>query len=642
METGFNERGHRLTVQNKNELLPGITRGVQQATRAWRRQIAWERACAALAPTFLLLALLATGLEFGLIEAPSWGGDSGVIGLQGGHFPLLGLVLLVPLFAALSSWGVALSEASVLTEVDRRASAADRLGTAWEFSSSSSLLAASQRADAERCVETLEIGPLFALEGGRRLRSGLLCFVLLLAVVGGGLSFQLAPSQEEGLFATDDEAIAQLLDSIDAERSWFDERGDKRAVAILTDLERTIREIEAREEELERALRERPELEDFSLPPVQPQEEEAVLAQLSESDVMTVADIERMEAEFLEQLRLSDSQEAELVGQLIERSSTAEALIQRLEEHIHHEHNASFSSVDGMSAIPGQTSSTPFDDMQNGQGLTGNRQLDQAMGDVGNPIEKDMDLHTRDLSEEALIEHDATHDTQQSFNQFLQEFAGDLQEMAAEQATGRKKKKKRDKRREVKGNMGQGVADKSSAMEERGFEEVGSQKRHSSDAPPEDLAGMEPGEMSSAGSEPEGGGTMSSQMMAMKGPATGETSPGSSGAGTGNSAAGREGLKAMLQQMDPQEQNPIEDLVSQASLGRMPPEQRQALFDQLAQMQVQARGGSEADEDLVTDYFRDADELLVANREQLPPLFRDYAHDYFEAIRPDKENKEEQ
>ena len=62
METGFNERGHRLTVQNENELLPGITRGVQQATRAWRRQIAWERACAALAPTFLLLALLATGL----------------------------------------------------------------------------------------------------------------------------------------------------------------------------------------------------------------------------------------------------------------------------------------------------------------------------------------------------------------------------------------------------------------------------------------------------------------------------------------------------------------------------------------------------------------------------------------------------
>ena len=135
---------------------------------------------------------------------------------------------------------------------------------------------------------------------------------------------------------------------------------------------------------------------------------------------------------------------------------------------------------------------------------------------------------------------------------------------------------------------------------------------------------------------------MSSQMMAMKGPATGETSPGSSGAGTGSAAPGREGLKAMLEEMDPQRQTPIEDLMSQMGVGRMPPEQRAALFEQLARMQVQTSAGAEQDDDLTTDYFRDADELLVANREQLPPLFRDYAHDYFEAIRPDEERKDEQ
>ena len=115
---------------------------------------------------------------------------------------------------------------------------------------------------------------------------------------------------------------------------------------------------------------------------------------------------------------------------------------------------------------------------------------------MGNPIEKDMDLHTRDLSAEALIEHDAAHDTQQSFNQFLKEFAGDLQDMAAEKATGRKRKKKGDEKRHIKGHMGgEAVADKSAAMEERGFEEVGAQKRHSSPATPEDMAGLEPGDM---------------------------------------------------------------------------------------------------------------------------------------------------
>ena len=609
------------------DALTDVSRSARDTARAWRRLVAWERARISAVVVLGLSVLVVLGVE---LVGP---------GLR----PLLlgGLVLAVfalPLLAALSALRHRPSEAASLAELDRRSDSNDRLGTAHEFAESKAPLALPQRMDAVAQLRRIDIGTAFALEGGRQLRAvGWLSAALLLSA---GLALSYDPPRQEslGVLSGDDEAIEELLQSIERDRKLFDERGDKRAVELLSDLARTIREIEAREEELEELVRERKQLEapdqvsESSLLPDPETEEEP-------SGLMTIAELERMEAEFIEQLRLDSAQEAELVGQLIERSSTAAGLLQELDEHIHHEHNASFQNADGMTSLPSQTSQTPFDALQSGQGLTGNRQIDQGMGDVGNPIEEDMDLHTRDLSADALIEHDATHDTQQSFNQFLKEFAGDLQDMAAEQATGRKRKKKGDEKRQIKGHMGgEAVADKSAAMEERGFEEVGDQKRHSTPATPEDMAGMEPGDMGQPAEGAEGAGPMSSQMMAMKGPATGETSAGSSGAGTGNPSAGREGLKAMLEQMEPDEKGRVEEAISQMSRGRMSPEARERLFEQVARMEVRSGAGEGAeDADALHDYFGEADELLVAYREQLPPLFRDYARGYFDAIRPAQE-----
>ena len=609
------------------DVLTEVRRSARDAARAWRRLVAWERARASAVVVLGLSVLVVLGVELG---------GPGLRPLLLGWLVLA--VFALPLLAALSALRHRPSEAASLSELDRRSDSKDRLGTAHEFAESKLPLALPQRMDAAAQLRRIDIASAFALQGGRELRAvGWLSAALILSA---GLALSYDPPREEslGVLSGDDEAIEELLQSIERDRKLFDERGDKRAVELLSDLARTIREIEAREEELEELVRERKQLEapdQVSESSLQQQPE----AEEEPSGLMTIAELERMEAEFIEQLRLDSAQEAELVGQLIERSSTAAGLLQELDEHIHHEHNASFQNADGMTSLPSQTSQTPFDALQSGQGLTGNRQIDQGMGDVGNPIEKDMDLHTRDLSADALIEHDATHDTQQSFNQFLKEFAGDLQDMAAEQATGRKRKKKGDKKRQIKGHMGgEAVADKSAAMEERGFEEVGAQKRHSSAATPEDMAGMEPGDMGQPAEGSEGAGPMSSQMMAMKGPATGETSAGSSGAGTGNPSAGREGLKAMLEQMEPDEKGRVEEAISQMSRGRMSPEARERLFDQVARMEVRSGAGEGAeDSDALHDYFGEADELLIAYREQLPPLFRDYARGYFDAIRPAQE-----
>ena len=616
--------------RRSEDALAEVTRSSRDAARAWRRLVAWERARGS--------AVAVLGLSLLVVLAVELAGP----GLRPLLFGGLALgIFVLPLLAAASALFHRPSTAECLSELDRRSGAEDRLGTAHEFADSSSPLALPQRVDAAAQLRLIDVASAFELQGGRELRFAGWLFAALLLSAGLGFSFDPPAAESSGVLASDDAAIEDLLQSIERDRTLFDERGDKRAVELLSDLARTIREIEAREEELEQLVRERKQVETPDrAPEIASESELEPEADEEPSGLMTIAELERMEAEFIEQMRLDSAQEAELVGQLIERSSTAAGLLQELDEHIHHEHNASFQNADGMTSLPSQTSQTPFDALQSGQGLTGNRQIDQGMGNVGNPIEKDMDLHTRDLSADALIEHDATHDTQQSFNQFLKEFAGDLQDMAAEQATGRKRKKKKgDEKRHIKGHMGgEAVADKSAAMEERGFEEVGAQKRHSSPATPEDMAGLEPGDMGQPAEGAEGAGPMSSQMMAMKGPATGETSAGSSGAGKGNPSAGREGLKAMLEQMEPDDSGRVEEAISQMSRGRMSQEARERLFEQVARMEVRSGAGEEAEEsDALHDYFGEADELLVAYREQLPPLFRDYARGYFNSIRPAEE-----
>ena len=219
-------------------------------------------------------------------------------------------------------------------------------------------------------LQRIDVANVFAIQGGRELRLAGWLFAVLLLSSGLALSFDPPKEEVAGVLTSDDAAIEELLQSIERDRKLFDERGDKQAVELLSDLARTIREIEAREEELEQLVRGRKQLEapdrvsDSALEPESEAAEEP-------SGLMTIAELERMEAEFIEQLRLDSAQEAELVGQLIERSSTAAGLLQELDEHIHHEHNASFQSADGMTSLPSQTSQTPFDALQSGQASPG-------------------------------------------------------------------------------------------------------------------------------------------------------------------------------------------------------------------------------------------------------------------------------
>jgi len=563
-------------------------------------------------------------------------------GLVAEHIPLLLAWLLLSPLAAVVAAARPIALDLAAAELDHRAGLHDRIGTALEFAGDSSVMADLQRADAAEAARGLAAGRLFVVAWRRRVPVLFGTLALLLMVVGASLTWRFgpapAPPPEPELTVTED-----LLAAIDKERDYYEELGDKKAVRLLTDLERTIRRVQAREEELRQlvdrkaAMPEPEELEpelqepDIALP--EP-DDDAV------TDLITAEDLARLEAETLDQLEMTDAQERELISQLFDHTRTAKRLTDEFEymqrDEVHAMHNA-----EGASSYDMSSSTDEGVDQQLGDAMN------QALSDVGgqgNDVNPDPtngveDMLRRDLSDEAMAEHDAGHDRRESFNQFLEEFVKDMKDVVADAAMGRgaddkKKKKKKGEGREVSVDTGQGVGDKSDAMAESGFEEMGDTKRATGAGAPEEMAGSL--EDASFGDGQLQSGPTGADTMAMQAPADqAGTSAGASGAGKGTPSTPEDGLAGLIDKVvtDQAPSGPLEEVLSQLAQGRLPEEEREQLFDRLARHKVQAGLASEAD-DVVVDYFADAEEMMISNRDSLPVLFRDYAHAYFEAIRP--------
>jgi hypothetical protein len=226
-----------------------------------------------------------------------------------------------------------------------------------------------------------------------------------------------------------------------------------------------------------------------------------------------------------------------------------------------------------------------------------------------------------------MIEQEREHAMQASFQQFMQDFVKDVQELVAETASGKKKKKEG---RDVKTNGGTAVADKADQMAETDFEEVGDQKRQSGDAPAE-MAAVKPAEGAPPADAELKPGQGPADGPAVQGQGDGTTEAGAEGAGTGNPDS-EDGLAGLGDFARPAS-GPLEKVLGELNAGRLPPERREQLFDRIARHKVQGGQVSEAD-DVIVDYFAEAAELMSEHEDELPPLFRDYAHLYFESIRP--------
>jgi hypothetical protein len=602
-------------------MLKTVQKTVRRGAGAWRRVRAVDAALVGLLLGVCALAVHAFGLEL-------------TVGLQMSHLPWLLLWLLACPVAGLGALVRRTTLPLAASEVDRRAGLADRLGTALEFAADASPMASLQRADAAAIAATVRPAALFVIPWRRRLLGLLIASCLTLMLVGAALTFQLGAGQVD---ATPDEpsAAEDLLASIDRERERMDELGNKHAVRLLTDMGRKILEIQAREEELrervERRKKEAPPTVEEEFP--EPDLEIPDVVQEERDDLITAEDLARLEADMIDQLAMTDAQEAELISELFQNTMEAGRLMEEFEELTHNEmeatHDSSKRSEFGANQNGQSNRLNPLKDDPVAEAMS-----DERFGMPQDPMKDQQQLLQRDLSAESLAEHDSAHDQQESFNQFLKEFVKDVKDIVADSAMGRdakKKKKKEDEGRDVQVDTGEGMVDKSDAMAESGFEEMGDMKRSEGGAPPENMMGSKEG-MKVPDNLAEG--KPGDDAMAMTGPGDGKTSAGASGAGHGGEDDGS-GLKTLLDSVVNPEaaSGPLEEVLSQLSVGRMPPEEREALFERMARHKVNAGPASEAD-DVIVDYFAEAEELMVSNSDSLPALFRDYAHTYFEAIRP--------
>ncbi|MCO4773752.1 MAG: hypothetical protein KDA24_27215 [Deltaproteobacteria bacterium] len=556
----------------------------------------------------------------------------------------LSFLLLVPL-GALVGWLRPLPVARAAHELDLRAGLDDRLSTALEFAGDDTAMARMQRVDAIS-VANVNVPPFFPVPWQRGAPWLLAALLLCLVCVGGALTFELglhAPEPiAESLAPADD-----LLEAIQSEKERLLEAGDKAGARILDDMAREVRKIQVRREELKRRIAERRAAE----PPPPPASEEPQIelpppsagSKKSEKrgDLITAEDLEALEADMVEGLEMTEAQMGDLTSQLFSSTRAAKKLNEEFHHHVEHEMDVTMNAQNTSQWGTGQSQAGKTQERMDGMDMLGQGAQSDRLSSMGDVESQGNDMITRDLSAESQAAHDSAHDQQHSFNEFLKDFVKDMQGTVAEAAMGKKAKKKS---KEVQVSGPQAMADKKDAMAESGFEEVGDMKRSSGDGPPEEPMGGESSAPGDGAGEPGDGpppddlsnlksseGSPGEDAIAIKAESGGgQTSAGASGAGTGdpNAEGGRSGHLAGLSQLS----GPLDEVLGKLGEGSLPTEERKQLFDRLARHKVQAGLASEAD-DVLLDYFAQAEEL-IADEEQLSPLFRDFATLYFDSIRP--------
>jgi len=252
-----------------------------------------------------------------------------------------------------------------------------------------------------------------------------------------------------------------------------------------------------------------------------------------------------------------------------------------------------------------------FDD---GNDMTGNSSLQDAVNE----------RNVQEFDTESLMADDRKHGLQQLFSQFLEEYTAERGEQLADWLAGKNEGAPR-----VKVTPDEQLEDKTDAMAEAGFEDVtdtpdgdGSEAGATGlQAQPTDHLpdGAEMRTLEEAGLQPDG--------MAL-GEGMSETTEGAQGAGKGDGSSPIDGDARELPTLPGQR---LEQILGQISDDLLSPERRREVLEEVAQHKIQGglAGGFGDDQG---NYFEEADRLLLEESDELPPLFRDYAHDYFQAL----------
>jgi hypothetical protein len=541
-----------------------------------------------------------------VVAASGWALALCVLGLAAERVgaSIVGPLVAVAAIALVAAFGWPAPARLVAARLDARFGLADRLTTALAFAGSDAPLVGAQRAEAAAAAADIEPRTAFPL--GFDPRAPLVAALLFGVAVLWARREPSPPSPEPG---------PDVLAAIEAEREIAARVPDRRAVQALDALEQKVRAIRA----AQRAQRAKvpPEPVATSAPPPKP------VAPPSEPPPrITAADLVALEQQALAGMALSGEEQADMVSHLFAETRAAAELAEAVHELLEGEHEAAehSSTASAFGASDRQQSAM---DRTLSRDLGSASAVAQRSAPVEDEAKKNLDVVRRDLGAEAQAAHDAAHDLQRAFDQFLRDFVKEVQTAAARAAAGRHE----DARQVSVADRERPTADPSRRMAAAGFEEAGTQKRSRGDAPPEPPSGM-----SQDGGPPDGAmraGAGRGEAQAMATSSSGPTSAGAEGAGTGTPGDGA----GTTRDLPALAGGALDSVLGSVGQGRMPEEQRERLFDRIAEHSVEGGLASERD-DALTDYFADADEQIAASDSELTPLLSDYASAYFDAIRP--------
>ena len=521
-------------------------------------------------------------------------------------------VLVAPTIAAVLALSRAPGSVRSAKALDQGSRLHDRIGTAIAFEGTTGGMLQLQRQDALAQAQGLRTAAAIPL-GAVVLRRPAVALLLLLLLTALCLRFDLRGSSTPPPTPLE-EAGEDLLASLEDIEEDALARGDKRVEYLVTDLNKKVRKI--LDDEKDRKQDE-PEPE----PEKDEPEEEDALAELPApmDDLYSVAELDALHSELQVELAAVTDFNLENVRRDARNFFKTDTSAKAFEDEFD---NLNLAELDIFE-----------------QAEMGDNGFDPAFGKNHNPLqaqdnarsmastdamrEEAINFNKNDISDEGMIDDDKKHGLQESFNEFLEQYVAERGEQMADWLAGKREHQPEVK---VKDEGGPRADDKTDAMAEAGFEDVTEEETSASgeamqsvDSVPD---GMDVEMMDKATRDKLSGGIP-------MGEGEGETTRGAQGAGKG----GGEGPEASESRQLPTgtSSQELEKILGQVTDDRLPPEKRREVLEEIATHKV--HGGFANDfEDTRGNYFEEADRLLFEEADELPPLFRNFAHEYFEAI----------
>lgn len=537
-------------------------------------------------------------------------------GMRAAALPFFAATLLIPIVAVIRALVSATGAVRSAKAVDVGAGLHDRVGTALALAGASGGLVERQREDAVGIAAGVSASKAVPLGAGAALRRPAVALFLLVLVMLVCWRFDLrppGPSSEPTPLQRSGEDLLAALGDLETEAQA---RGNKRLESAVVDLRDRVRQIVDEEKKRREEQPDEPEPPPTPDLPPPPLPEELPAA----DDLYSVSELEAMHANLQMELTAAmdfDLDSVRLAAQEVVRKDTSMRQFQSEidnqllppELDMFDRANNATSATDRMM----QQGHNPLNFDKN-SALAGNTGLQDALQEV----------NVNEFDTESLMADDKKHGYQQLFQQFLEEYTADRGEQLADWLAG-----KRDSGPRANVSAEESLPDKTDAMAESGFEDVtddpyadAPQSGESSlDGRPtnEIPEGTEMKTLEEAGLQPDG--------MAL-GEGAAETTQGAQGAGKGDGAAPGDGGAQQLPSL-PGER--LEQILGQITDDQLPPERQKEVLEEVAQHKI--HGGLANDfGDSQGNYFDEADRLLFEESDELPPLFRDYAHDYFQAL----------